>query len=236
MANLLFRTTITPPLPVSISAKAAPLSNTEIDGNFRSLNVTKFEASDASPDNVPGKLVIRDENGNFSIGTLTADVLIAQVFEGAASRVENALTPGDYITGDPFDGSEEVTWNLDATDEATPDKVVARDTNGDFAANVVTVVDLNTTSDQRLKTDIAPIVDALSVITQLSGKSYRLKATEKQSYGLIAQQLELILPALVSDQADGTKVVNYTPLIAFLIEAVKQQQEQIAQLQQHINK
>ena len=59
----------------------------------------------------------------------------------------------------------------------------------------------------------------MDVLNQINPVSFTWKKSKKKSYGLIAQELEKILPELV-ESTDGTKTVNYTPLIAFLIKAV----------------
>jgi len=91
----------------------------------------------------------------------------------------------------------------------------------------------NTTSDARLKKDIQPIDDALSSVLQLQGKSYRWNEDEdKQDIGLIAQDVEQIFPQLVAEDANGFKAIAYSRLTAVLVEAIKEQQGQIASLQQ----
>ena len=89
-------------------------------------------------------------------------------------------------------------------------------------------------SDRRLKTEIAPIGQALSKLTQLQGVSFRwknpLRGTEPQ-LGVIAQEVETVFPELVETGADGMKSVNYSGLIPVLIEALKTQQQMIIKLQ-----
>ena len=96
-----------------------------------------------------------------------------------------------------------------------------------------TAQSFNTTSDARLKNDIQPIDDALSSVLQLQGKSYRWNEDEdKQDIGLIAQDVEQIFPQLVAEDANGFKAIAYSRLTAVLVEAIKEQQGQIASLQQ----
>jgi hypothetical protein len=63
----------------------------------------------------------------------------------------------------------------------------------------------------------------------LDGVSFTWKETGKKSYGMIAQELQKVLPELVSQENNGLSV-SYLPLIAILIEAVKEQQKQIDEL------
>jgi hypothetical protein len=90
-------------------------------------------------------------------------------------------------------------------------------------------------SDRILKTNVAPIANALQQILSLNGVTFTYRDSGTQSIGLIAQEVENIFPqAVVNDEA-GLKTVDYAMLVAPLIEAVKQQQEQIGLLEQRIS-
>jgi hypothetical protein len=75
-------------------------------------------------------------------------------------------------------------------------------------------------SDARLKTDIATL-DGLALVSKLRGVSYTWKATGKPATGVIAQEVEQVLPDAVSTDDQGMKAVDYQQLIGPLIEAVK---------------
>lgn len=75
-------------------------------------------------------------------------------------------------------------------------------------------------SDARLKTDIKELHDALDVISRLSGKSYRMKG--KESYGLLAQDVALVIPNVVETGDDGYYDISYFEIIPFLVEAIKE--------------
>lgn len=76
-------------------------------------------------------------------------------------------------------------------------------------------------SDRRLKDDIRPISNTLSIIEKLQGTHYRWKKDHTPSYGLIAQDVEKILPEL-GPQGEGMKSVDYDQLTPILIEGIKQ--------------
>jgi hypothetical protein len=92
------------------------------------------------------------------------------------------------------------------------------------------VQDLNTLSDATLKENPEAIENPIEILMQLFGMGFNWVDSKKKSYGLMAQMVEKILPELVSTNAQGKKAVNYIPIIAFLIEAVKKQQEDIEAL------
>lgn len=56
------------------------------------------------------------------------------------------LTPGQYIAGTGYNGSTTVFWNIEATPNTEAGKIVARDNNGNFSANIVAVTRLNATT------------------------------------------------------------------------------------------
>lgn len=99
------------------------------------------------------------------------------------------------------------------------------------------------TSDEKFKKDIQPIKDPLSVINKLEGKAYlwNQEAYKDKGFdgglhtGFIAQELEKVLPHLVSTNDLGEKSVNYIELLPFLVEALKEQQKQIEELKSQIN-
>jgi flagellar biogenesis protein FliO len=92
------------------------------------------------------------------------------------------------------------------------------------------VTNYNTSSDKNLKDDIITITDGLTTVDKLRGVSFKWKNSGEKSYGIIAQELEEILPDLVSN-AGGHKSVNYNALIGFLIEAVKELSDRVDELE-----
>jgi hypothetical protein len=88
-------------------------------------------------------------------------------------------------------------------------------------------------SDRALKTNIQPLQGSLDKVLQLQGVSFNFKSTGEKSIGLIAQDVEKVLPELVSG-TEGNKKVAYGNIVAVLIEAVKEQQKQIDELKLQI--
>ena len=92
----------------------------------------------------------------------------------------------------------------------------------------VKAVDFNSTSDVNLKENITTVDNALDLTNQLRGVRFEWKKDGKPSYGVIAQELETVLPELVT-QGDP-KTVNYNGIIGVLIEAVKELSAEVEQL------
>jgi hypothetical protein len=91
-----------------------------------------------------------------------------------------------------------------------------------------------TTSDGRLKINIAPLQNSLDKILQLQGVEYDRTDYEKHEIGMVAQEVEKVIPDLVKEDSEGTKILEYQNLTAVLVEAIKEQQEQINTLKQTV--
>ena len=100
-------------------------------------------------------------------------------------------------------------------------------------------------SDVRLKDRIEPIRDASKIISRLHGRTYYLKSAVganaadamRRNYGFVAQEVEKVLPDLVWNAGDslGLLSVNYDGVIPFLVEAFKEQQGRVDDLEAVIN-
>ena len=96
-------------------------------------------------------------------------------------------------------------------------------------------------SDKRLKENIKPIENPLGKIAQISGNTFDwIENSEVHSHkgsdiGVIAQEIEAVLPELVTTRENGYKAVQYDKVVALLIEAVKEQQTQIDELKSKLN-
>jgi hypothetical protein len=69
----------------------------------------------------------------------------------------------------------------------------------------------------------------------MRGVTYNKIGEEKQSIGVIAQELEEVVPQLVHTNEEGMKSVAYGNITALLIEALKEQQEQIEELKARLD-
>ncbi len=100
-----------------------------------------------------------------------------------------------------------------------------------------------TSSDRRYKRNIMPLESSLKTILKLRGVSYeynreefkQMNFNEGKSMGLIAQEIQEILPEAVKADENGYLAVNYVSLIPLLIESIKEQQAQIEALKQNSN-
>ena len=89
-------------------------------------------------------------------------------------------------------------------------------------------------SDKRFKHNIVTIDNALEKVNALRGVNFEKDGANKT--GVIAQEVEEVLPEVVYTNPEGLKSVAYGNMVGVLIEAIKEQQLQIEQLQQEIAK
>jgi hypothetical protein len=165
----------------------------------------------------------RDDNTTFTIdfSPLFDDTNLARITSASFNDTNGVLT----LTRDD---ASTVTADLDGrylqsfTD--TLDSVTGRGnstTNDITTTGVVTAADFNSTSDERLKENVATIENGLDVISQIRPVEFDWKESGEKSFGVIAQEIEQILPQVVATNAEDMKSVAYDKIIAFLIDAVK---------------
>lgn len=87
---------------------------------------------------------------------------------------------------------------------------------------VLTSKDQTATSDERLKKNIVPIRDALAKVLALKGVNYNWKDTNGYDMGLIAQEVINVVPEVVHKDDNGYLSINYSKLVALIIEAIKE--------------
>lgn len=108
--------------------------------------------------------------------------------------------------------------------------------NGNImASGTITANTVVENSDLSLKTNIHNIENALNKTLHLRGVHFEWKnnqESENIQIGLIAQEVEEVLPELVVDTDNGTKAVNYSQMVAVLIEAIKELNQKIENLEQ----
>ncbi|MFK7971603.1 MAG: tail fiber domain-containing protein [Bacteroidia bacterium] len=110
--------------------------------------------------------------------------------------------------------------------------------NGNIRVNTTTY-----TSDSRFKKDIAPLTNAMSLISQIQGHSYNFRTNEFPDYnfadglhfGFLAQELKEVAPNLVEMGEDGYYAVDYVSLVPVLVEALKEKDTQINAIEETVN-
>ena len=159
-------------------------------------------------------------------------------FTGTAGEGTHGSVTSDWATYFTMSGSTSRGWIFKHQTNRVAS--ISGTGNASFNGDVIAYF-----SDMRLKTKLGNIENPIQKIQSLNGfyyepnevaESYGYKKERK--LGLSAQEVEAILPEIVTDApiGDGYKTVDYAKLVPVLIEAIKEQQKQIDELKQLINK
>ena len=113
-----------------------------------------------------------------------------------------------------------------------------RKTNGTAAATIASNGNYSA-SDLNFKKDVVTISNAVDTIKKLTGRSFTWKEDDTKSFGVIAQEVETVLPELVSvteepegSEVEPSKMVNYPAFAGHFIEAIKELSAKIETLEQ----
>jgi len=159
--------------------------------------------------------------GDFSVSgnaTLSGNIL--------GDRVQNGSTSFDIQTA---------SGNANISVGGTSNVAVFTTTGVNVTGNIsatgdVTAQNVNSLSDMTLKTNINPLTDVEAIINKLFGVEYDWKNGAGHSYGLLAQDVEKVLPDAVRTSDTGLKSVNYMMIIPFLIEQIKKLGSEVSEL------
>jgi hypothetical protein len=158
-------------------------------------------------------IYVDDSNGRIGIATTASP----NIGIGTTNPTSKLSVIGDvYVSGNIGVGTTNPTYSLHVIGSAS-------------------ATSFTSLSDKNKKKNIIPIENALSIIKQLQGVRYNWIENDIPSIGVIAQEIEKVLPEVVNTSSDGTKSVSYGNIIGLLIEAIKEQQTRIEELEKKIN-
>jgi len=190
--------------------------------------------------NLPGVNQTGNQNTTGSAATLTTARTINGVsFDGS----QNITLPTVNITGNQtvegvktFSTAIAVTGTSKAAGRfyagtTDPTNTTRVNYDGNFhVRNLFSVGDVSSNSDLRLKTDLSVIVNALDKVNAITGYTYTRIDTGERQTGVIAQDVQNVLPEAVKE--DGTNLaVSYGNMVGLLVEAIKELQDRIIHLE-----
>ena len=229
-----------------IAADKISEGNTEVEvidtGSDGHVKFTT-EGSERARIDSSGRMGIGVTNPVAKLEVNVGSAVTALDIQGSAGQlfsVTNNLTSGSIFSVNDVSGIPSIDVDADGTIQLAPfsttEFVGVGTTNPTTKLHVVgevTATDFNSTSDARLKTNVQVIDDPLERVLQINGVSFNWVENNKPSMGVIADNIEEVLPELVSDT--NPKTVNYNGLIGLLIEVVKDQQTQINSLNERLS-
>lgn len=215
-------------LLVGQSTSTAPASSNIIGAAISPLGYISANRTSVSAEfgtQGAGEIVVFRESGSTvgSIGTKDGD-----------------LTIGTGDTGLYFSDGADSVYPYNTSTEADRDAAVDlgyptvrfKDLHLSGTANAA---NFNTTSDATLKTNVETLTGSLDKVKALRGVSYDWIESGGSEIGVIAQEVEAVIPDVVSTNDEGIKSVKYGNMVAVLIEAIKEQQAQIDELKAQLN-
>ena len=233
----------TAPLQVTSTTKVTNLNADLLD-----------DLSSSSTNQSSASVVVRDASGSFSANVITANAFSGPITQTSNSylRVNNAYLScgGDYAHLATHEWTANgTTWTVDGTvgglyqitgqthnwykhnGAGTHTTLLTLDSSGNLSATGY----VESQSDEKLKTNIKTIDNALDKVCQLRGVEYDRVDIESHQIGVIAQEVEKVFPELVSENVEGTKSVAYGNLVGALIESIKELKGEITELRQELD-
>ena len=212
---------------------ATPASSVELNFN----NNKKFETTNS------GVIVTGICTATSFSGDLTGDVT-----GNLTGNADTATSATSATTATTATNATNITLADESTD-TTCFPVFATDATGNQApktdssaltynasTGTLAATNVNSTSDANLKENVETIVGSIDILKDINGVKFVWKDLGTPSVGVIAQDVEKVLPELVSERSDnGTKSVNYNGLVGVLIEAVKELSARVEGLENQLN-
>ena len=160
--------------------------------------------------------------------------ITASAFYGDGSNL-SGVSAGSTVADDTStDATYYPLFTQQTTGTITASNISTTKLTFNPSSGTLNATELNATSDENLKENITGIDNPIELVKQLNGVEFDWKESKEHSMGVIAQEVEKVLPCLV--RTGENKSVNYNGLIGVLIEAIKEQQKQIEALEKIINK
>lgn len=159
----------------------------------------------------------------------------------AAAAVTDEKIADGAVTSSKLDPS--IVSNLQTQIDAIKDdlsltsaSVTKMSTTGEFEGSI-SAQSINITSDIRVKENLEEIADASDKVRLLKAYTYNLIGRKERTAGIIAQDLEKVLPeGVAKDSETGILSVNYSAVIALLVNALNEKQSDIDDLTKRVEK
>ena len=207
----------------------AVTSNTTVGGTLAVTGALNANGGIACDTN---KFTVADTTGNTAIaGTLAVT---------GNTTVGSTLAVTGVITGPSvgLDSTDYISWTNNAQTDFYINNLnkFRMEADGDFHADGDVIAYSTTISDERLKTGITPVTDALNKVIKLKGVEFTRKKDGQRSAGVIAQDVEKVLPQAVrekklplhtGDEDIMYKTVEYDALHSLYIEAIKELKDMV---------
>jgi len=234
---------------ITLSAGQGESANVAANLIFNASNNITFDAQGTDEDDgfifslgadTDGVIFSIENNSGDSLLMLDGGGLMEHNSENkaAADFVFNASTSTDKVVFDSGEnclivydgGSETMRLGGDATSDYALDVK-----DGSNNINKVRAAAFVTYSDERLKTDVVEMNNALKTINSIKAVNFTWKKDGTQDFGFLAQDLKKVIPQAVHGNEDGLLGVDYGRLTSVLVKAIQEQSAQIDALKKKID-
>ena len=200
------------------------------DQNVKTNSDVTFASASLSNVVISGNLTVLGDAVELGVSELTIEDKTITVASGSADSAA-ADGAGIIIAG----ADESITWNHANTRFNISDDIHVTGT-----IKATDDIIAFSSSDRELKNNIQPIPWALDKINKIGGYSFDWNEDKQDIYkgtdiGVIAQEIEEVLPELVQTRENGYKAVKYDKLVSLLIEGIKDLSKEVDELRKKID-
>ena len=186
--------------------------------------------TNATETNTGSAIVKRDAAGNFSAGTITANLT------GTATSCSGNAATASAITTTSINDNTTCYLVMTNTTAGSGKTLYVDDTTGVLSYNpstgLLTSTSFNASSDYRIKENQKILDDEFNV-DKLRPITYTNKITKKQDIGFIAHEVQELFPYLVKGEKDGEQMqsLNYIGLIGVLVKEIQELKKRVSSLE-----
>lgn len=203
--------------------KGQPLTYSEMDQNFGSFLYSSSLSGNGQQLNLhyTGSINVPINSGSVSYSLIRG-------LQNAGSDLRVALFSGSstIVTRNGFICDETGSVGIKINESNAP-LSYALDVSGSIRASGTILQ----SSDERLKENIYPIDNAFDRVNNIEGVYFNWKDKSERNVGVLAQQVEKVLPEVVSQDGNGYLNVDYGGIVPLLLEAIKELEARITELE-----
>lgn len=193
-------------------------------------NGVTAEQLNVSGNGTAGQALLSNGDGSFSWGDAGASVHVSTGAPDGPSSGDLWWDSDIGVLMIYYNDGTSSQW-VEASPNPNPFTYDAGTSTYTLTGNLTVTGDLNSNSDESLKQNINTFEGGLAAVKSMRGVRYEWKESGKSSIGLIAQEVEKILPELVATGEDDIKSIQYGNIVAVLIEAVKELSARVEELE-----
>jgi len=221
-------------------------TSTAASGEYLSWNGSDYDwtaaATSGIDDNATSTAVTIDSSGRVGIGTTSPssynanvdDLVVYNSASGGITIATGTSSQGGLAFADGTSGGSPIMGRVryDHSNNTMGFRVNNAEAMSISSTGVTATGNVTAYSDERLKDNVSIIDNALNKVSVIRGVTYNRNDIEDapRHAGVIAQEVEKVLPEVIQTNDDGIKTVAYGNMVGLLIEAIKELKAEIEEL------